>query len=108
MDRYKKGDSRNDRSVPYTLYTLLLSLNQTLDDTLLERKANREVMEPLSVRTDRVRSFLELFKPGLELDLVPITDVCGPTGWDPDIQALVVSKETLNGASISASLEAIQ
>lgn len=72
------------------------------EDTLLERKTNREVMEPLSVRTDRVRSFLELFKPNLEYDLVPITDVCGPTGWDPDIQALVVSKETLNGASIIA------
>ncbi|KAG9017181.1 hypothetical protein FRB90_001447 [Tulasnella sp. 427] len=74
------------------------------DDVLLQRKANREVMEHLPVRTERVKSFLELFKPGLEYDIVPITDVCGPTGWDPDIQALVVSKETLHGASISTSV----
>lgn len=47
------------------------------------------------------RSFLELFKPGLEYDLVPLTDVAGPTGWDPYVQALVVSKETLGGAATS-------
>jgi len=41
---------------------------------------------------------LELFKPGLEYDIVPIKDVYGPTAWDPNIQALVVSKETLKGA----------
>jgi pantetheine-phosphate adenylyltransferase len=34
-------------------------------------------------------------------DVVPIIDVYGPTGWDPNIQALVVSKETLSGAASS-------
>lgn len=53
------------------------------------------------MRTDRVRAFLNLFKPGLQYDVVPISDVYGPTGWDPDIQALVVSKETLSGADAS-------
>lgn len=55
-------------------------------------------MEPLSVRVEKVRAFLRFFKPGLEYDIVPISDVYGPTGWDPDIQALVVSGETLGGA----------
>lgn len=48
-----------------------------------------------------MRSFLQLFRPGLVYDVVPINDVYGPTGWDADIQALVVSKETLSGANSS-------
>ncbi|OCH93432.1 Nucleotidylyl transferase [Obba rivulosa] len=75
------------------------------DDPLLVKKVNREVLEKLPVRTARTRAFLELFKPGLEYDIVPISDVYGPTAWDPNIQALVVSKETLSGA---ASIEKIR
>lgn len=62
------------------------------------------MLEPLPVRTACTRAFLELFRPDIVHDLVPIDDVFGPTGWDADIQALVVSKETLSGASSSASL----
>ncbi|KAF7778526.1 hypothetical protein Agabi119p4_2871 [Agaricus bisporus var. burnettii] len=69
------------------------------DDTLLRNKVNRHVMEDLAQRSRRVRAFLEFFKPNLVYDIVPINDVYGPTGWDPNIQALVVSKETLNGAA---------
>jgi pantetheine-phosphate adenylyltransferase len=54
-----------------------------------------------------VRSFLELFRPGLELDLVPISDVAGPTGWDADIQALVVSRETVLGGTESKCLSLV-
>ncbi|KAF9448022.1 Nucleotidylyl transferase [Macrolepiota fuliginosa MF-IS2] len=69
------------------------------DDALLQNKANKHVMEDLTQRTRRVRQFLEFFKPGLLYDIVPINDVYGPTAWDPNIQALVVSKETLSGAA---------
>jgi len=69
------------------------------DDALLKNKAHKEVLEKLPVRMERVRAFLELFKPGLIYDLVSIDDVYGPTAWDPNIQALIVSKETLPGAS---------
>jgi len=69
------------------------------DDALLKNKAHKEVLEKLPVRMERVRAFLDLFKPGLIYDLVPIDDVYGPTAWDPNIQALIVSKETLPGAS---------
>lgn len=73
------------------------------DDTLLKNKAYKEVLEPLPVRTARVRGFLELFKPGLQYDIVPISDIYGPTAWDPNVHALVVSKETLPGAASSTS-----
>ncbi|KAI0723966.1 Nucleotidylyl transferase [Cerioporus squamosus] len=69
------------------------------DDALLGKKEYKEVLEPLSVRTARTRAFLELFKPEIVYDLVPLNDVYGPTGWDPNVQALVVSKETLPGAA---------
>ena len=44
-----------------------------------------------------VQQFMELFKPSLVFDIVPIHDVYGPTATDPNIQALVVSKETASG-----------
>ncbi|THH30359.1 hypothetical protein EUX98_g3817 [Antrodiella citrinella] len=69
------------------------------DDALLKNKANKHVLEPLSRREERTRAFLTLFKPSVEYDIVPIVDVYGPTAWDPNIQALVVSKETLSGAA---------
>ncbi|KAM5532073.1 hypothetical protein V8D89_012219 [Ganoderma adspersum] len=68
------------------------------DDSLLGKKRWKEVLEPLPVRTDRTRAFLELFKFGVEYFLTPLNDVYGPTGWDPNVQAIVVSKETLSGA----------
>ena len=65
------------------------------------KKANKHVLESLTRRIYCVRSFLTLFKPGLEYDIVPIQDVYGPTAVDPNIQALVVSKETLSGGAAS-------
>lgn len=49
-----------------------------------------------------MRAFLTAFRPALVYDIVPINDVYGPTGWDPNIQGLVVSKETASGAAASA------
>ncbi|KAI0345333.1 Nucleotidylyl transferase [Trametopsis cervina] len=69
------------------------------DDSLLKGKANKDVLQSLSERLAITRNFLEMFKPGIEYYIVPITDVAGPTGWDPNVQAIVVSKETLNGAA---------
>ncbi|KDQ60922.1 hypothetical protein JAAARDRAFT_173289 [Jaapia argillacea MUCL 33604] len=67
------------------------------DDRLLVKKANKEVIQDITTRMSHVTAFLALFRPGLEYEVVPIDDVYGPTAWDPDIQALVLSKETLAG-----------
>lgn len=72
-----------------------------IDDNLLQNKANKHVLEKLSQRMERVREFVTFFKPELVLDIVAIDDVYGPTGWDENIQALVVSKETTSGAAAS-------
>ena len=50
-----------------------------------------------------MKSFLKFFKPSIILDITPIIDVYGPTSWDPNIQALIVSKETISGAEASMS-----
>jgi phosphopantetheine adenylyltransferase len=81
----------------YTIYDML-------DDTLLKSKSYKEMIEPLAIRVEKVRAFLALFRPGLVYEIVPIHDVYGPTGWDPNIQALVVSKETLGGAKSGACI----
>jgi len=71
------------------------------DDVLLKNKSNKHILQSFPVRKENVRKFLHLFKPEIVADIVPIDDVYGPTGWDPNVQALVVSKETLSGAEAS-------
>ncbi|KAI9509334.1 Nucleotidylyl transferase [Russula earlei] len=69
------------------------------DDALLTKKENKNVLESLPERMRGVRRFMELFKPSLFYDIVPLNDIYGPTATDPNIQALVVSKETASGGS---------
>src|SRR5947207_7464724 len=75
-----------------------------LDDALLKNKKFSEMLESISVRTDNVRKFLRLIARHLELELVPIQDVYGPTAYDPEISALVISEETRAGAKSIAEL----
>ncbi|KAF9558018.1 Nucleotidylyl transferase [Agrocybe pediades] len=72
------------------------------DDVLLQNKSNKHILQSFPVRKENVRKFLNMFKPDIIADIVPIDDVYGPTGWDPDVQALVVSKETVGGAEAIA------
>ena len=51
-----------------------------------------------------MRKFLTLIARNLELDLVPIQDVYGPTAYDPEISGLVISEETRAGAQSIAEL----
>jgi pantetheine-phosphate adenylyltransferase len=51
-----------------------------------------------------VRKFLTLIARYLELELVSIQDVYGPTAYDPDISGLVISEETRSGAKRIAEL----
>jgi len=73
------------------------------DAPLLVNKSNADVLQSLEDRMQIVREFGTRFKPSLEYAIVPIVDVYGPTGWDPNIQALVLSHETRDGAAAIAS-----
>lgn len=68
------------------------------DVALLTKKSHAAQLEPISTRLDRVLAFSQFFKPGLETyDVVPIQDVYGPTATERDVQALVLSRETVAG-----------
>ncbi|QLG72955.1 hypothetical protein HG535_0E00390 [Zygotorulaspora mrakii] len=68
----------------------------THQDLLLKKKY-KEYLESFEKRCGSVRQFLNLLKPSLKVEIVPIKDVCGPTGTVPEIECLVVSRETVAG-----------
>ena len=73
----------------------------TSDDALLVNKACASQLQPLPLRRQLLHKFVKLINPSLEYDIVPISDVYGPTATDPDIQALVLSQETVAGGDAS-------
>ncbi|OAV94902.1 hypothetical protein, variant [Puccinia triticina 1-1 BBBD Race 1] len=69
------------------------------DDELLKNKQHARRLESLEERQNTVRSFLERVGPqDLQIETPRLKDVYGPTASDPDIDALLVSQETLPGA----------
>lgn len=79
-------------------------------DHLLSSKVNVNLIEPLQRRISAIEAFLirrggrirtkqpdQTQSSVIEIDVVEITDPFGPTAWDEDIQALVVSRETFGG-----------
>ena len=91
-------------------------------DSKLTSKTNADLIEPLDKRIRTIEEFLErrgarrklstsqdstpeeLDDGGVRMDVVEITDPYGPTAWDEDIQALVVSHETLSGGGMVNTL----
>lgn len=68
------------------------------DEALLQKKKHRDLLQSLESRTVLVHRFLSFLAPNLKLSLPPLQDVFGPTITDASISALVVSRETLQGA----------
>ncbi|SCU89327.1 LADA_0E14862g1_1 [Lachancea dasiensis] len=74
------------------------------DRELLQNKKYAEFLESFEMRCQNVRKFVTRMKPTLQLDLVPLRDVCGPTGAVPEIQSLIVSRETESGGKFVNSV----
>jgi pantetheine-phosphate adenylyltransferase len=64
---------------------------------MLAKKAYGEMIEPLEKRIKNVKDFINTLKPGLIAQVVGIDDAYGPTRTDPDLEAIVGSKETEKG-----------
>jgi len=81
--------------------SLFLTTNKlivgVMTQSLLKSKSNAQLLQPLDERIRITKDFLSRQGTGVELDVVEIHDPFGPTAWDGDIQALVVSKETVSG-----------
>ena len=71
-------------------------------DALLASKSHADLVESYDHRAGAVTDFLSRHnalrgRAPVELDPVRISDVYGPTGYDPNIDALVLSRETVAG-----------
>ncbi|ABN67224.2 predicted protein, partial [Scheffersomyces stipitis CBS 6054] len=66
---------------------------------MLVKKKFAEVLESYSVRQQSVVSFLTLVSidDSVSYEIYEINDICGPTGFVRDIDALVVSYESIKG-----------
>ncbi|POW12192.1 hypothetical protein PSTT_04686, partial [Puccinia striiformis] len=69
------------------------------DDQLLKNKQHSNQLQSLEERQEAVRKFLDRVGPkNIIIETPRLVDVYGPTATDPDIDALLVSQETLPGA----------
>lgn len=71
------------------------------DDAMLTKKSNAALLEPIDERIATVNAFISLVRlPFIPLNqrVVKLEDVAGPAATEADLQALVVTDETLSGA----------
>lgn len=66
---------------------------------LLEAKILPELIKPVTNRIRDIQCFLSDIKPWIKHEVVPIMDVYGPTTSDSELECVVVSPETIRGAT---------
>ncbi|XP_070783038.1 bifunctional coenzyme A synthase [Enoplosus armatus] len=67
------------------------------DQEMLKRKVLKELVEPYTLRVQRLQEFLQDIKPSLQVEIVPLEDPFGVSVVDPLLQCIVVSEETRKG-----------
>ncbi|XP_061563881.1 bifunctional coenzyme A synthase [Cololabis saira] len=67
------------------------------DEAMLKKKVLKELIEPYSVRVQRLQEFLQDTKPSLQVEIVALGDPFGVSVVDPLLQCIVVSEETKKG-----------
>ena len=77
-------------------------------DSLLAKKAYAEYLEPFEARKHAVLNFCRRLNPKLfstesdqdRLIIAPLSDPIGPTGTDPNLEALILTREVEKGGQM--------
>ncbi len=86
------------------LHTILLAEKKVIigvtSEKMLQKKVNHEIIQSILMRIHETQEFMRKIKPDVELDFVELTDPFGPTISDENIDAIIVSEETLKTTEI--------
>ncbi|XP_024140361.1 bifunctional coenzyme A synthase [Oryzias melastigma] len=67
------------------------------NQAMLKKKVLKELIEPYSLRVQKLKEFLQDSKPSLQVEIVPLDDPFGVSIVDPMLKCIVVSEETKKG-----------
>jgi pantetheine-phosphate adenylyltransferase len=81
----------------------ILASNNTIvcgicDGELLNNKEYPEYLQDISIRATNVIQFSKLFRQPMTIEIIPITDYQGTSTVDDNLDAIIVSLETVKGA----------
>jgi phosphopantetheine adenylyltransferase len=96
FDRLHNGH-RSLLTIAAACCTDTLIIGITCAELLSSKKNSSEIYNFVKRELD-VRSFLNTIKPHLKLSIVPLTEPYGPAVTNGNIDAIIVSSETINGA----------
>lgn len=68
-----------------------------IDKPLLVSKKYPDLLQDVSIRCQKVKEFLKYFRSSISVALSLLRDPFGPATVKPDLEVLIVSKETLPG-----------
>ncbi|MFA9288254.1 MAG: pantetheine-phosphate adenylyltransferase [Weeksellaceae bacterium] len=74
-------------------HTDKLTLGLTTDDYVKSKRFHTAI-QPYELRKEQVAKFIQTYKPKLELEIVPLSDIYGPAAVEQSMDAIVVTKES--------------
>lgn len=83
-----------------THFIFIPMLQLLIDNNLLQNKEYKEYIQDYDVRKKNVEEYCNKVKPEVICNIQRLTDIAGPAGTDPTIQAILVTTETYKSVPI--------